>query len=113
MRRVQQLLAEVKDLKWEVPEKVLLLSAGHLFARVKWSRKHIRKIVSHWKRTVFSDESRFNLDGPDGIRAYWHDKHAAGRYVVKRRYSGGGWMIWAAFSVRGKTPLVFVDGTMN
>ena len=26
-----------------------------------------------WRNVVFSDESKFNLDDPDGIRKYWYD----------------------------------------
>lgn len=45
--------------------------------------------ASHWKRTVSSDESRFNLDGPYGQRDYWRDKRSPVRYVTSRRNSGG------------------------
>lgn len=62
---------------------------------------------------VWSDEKKFNLDGPDGLAYYWHDLRADPRYFSKRNFGGGSVMIWGAFSAFGKSSLVFVDGRIN
>ena len=53
------------------------------------------------------------MDGPDGIRGYWSDTHLVARHVTKRRNGEESLMIWAAFLWFKKTPLVFINGTMN
>lgn len=62
---------------------------------------------------IFSDESRFSLDGPNARVSYWADTRVARRWQGKRQKGGGICMIWAAFSLIGKTSLVFVTGSIN
>lgn len=51
------------------------------------------------QNTVFSDEKRFNLDGPDGMAYYWHDKRLDPRYFSRRQHGGGGFMIGVPFLI--------------
>lgn len=62
---------------------------------------------------IWSDEKKWNLDGPDGLACYWHDIRTEERYFSKRNFGGGTVMIWAGFSAFGKTSLAFVDGRLN
>jgi hypothetical protein len=66
-----------------------------------------------WSSVVFSDEKRFNLDGPDGFQYYWHDLRKEPQYFSKQRFGGGGVMVWAGFGCKGKTNIAFIDGNMN
>ena len=47
---------------------------------------------------IFSDEKKFNLDGPGGIHCYWHDLRKEEQVFYKRPFGGGSVMIWGAFS---------------
>jgi len=59
------------------------------------SKKHKQQrmdVISPWENTVFSDEKRFFLDGPDNWMTYIKRKS---KYVrQKRQCHGGGIMVW-------------------
>jgi hypothetical protein len=65
------------------------------------------------KKIVFSDEKKFNLDGPDGWASYYHDVRKPELLHNKRHTGGGGVMIWAAIGWRGKSDVAFIQGNMN
>lgn len=62
---------------------------------------------------IFSDEKKFNLDGPDGFAHYWHDLRKEKRYFASRNFGGGSLMVWGAFSGVGKLELAFVSCRMT
>ena len=66
-----------------------------------------------WESVIFSDEKKFNLDGPDGLKCYWHDLRKGNLEFSQRVHGGGSVMIWAAFGHGGKTPVLFVSSRLN
>lgn len=62
---------------------------------------------------IFSDEKKFNLDGPDSFNSYWHDLRKAPLNFSKRNFGGGRLMVWGAFSAAGKLELAFVSFRVN
>lgn len=64
-------------------------------------------------KVVFSDEKKFNLDGPDGFNAYWRDLRKEPNFFSRRNFGGGSLMIWGAFCSDGKLPLAFPSTKMN
>ncbi|KAA8497567.1 Transposable element Tc3 transposase [Porphyridium purpureum] len=80
--------------------------------RLDWARAHMA-FGEKWKKAVFTDEKKFNLDGPDGFHATWMGKTKV-PVACWSRYSGGGsLMVWGAISSRGKLCLHFVEGTVT
>ena len=67
------------------------------------------------ERSVFSDEKRFNLDGPCGYSYYWRDLSKPDNQLKfsTRKYGGGGLLFWGAFSATKKVELVEVPTTLN
>ena len=61
----------------------------------------------------FSDEKKFNLDGPDEYKYYWHDLRKEKKIFSKRHSGGGSVIIWGAFSYKGTSDLVAVKGRLN
>lgn len=66
-----------------------------------------------WKTVLFSDEKKFNLDGPDGFKYYWHDLRKEPKFYSKRVAGGSSVMVWAGIGYGGKTDIVFADGKLN
>lgn len=62
-----------------------------------------------WKQVIFSDERKFNLDGPNGCAFCWYDSERGTHFV---RTSERGWFHHGlgAFSDHGVSELVVASG---
>lgn len=88
------------------------LSKNHKSKRFEFALEHI-KWKEEWKNVIFSDEKKFNLDGPDGYHYYWHDKRVKEINYSKRVQGGGSIMIWIGLSYKSLTPVYFISTKMN
>ncbi|KAF0703156.1 hypothetical protein AaE_015517 [Aphanomyces astaci] len=88
------------------------LKKHHKKARAKFAAEWMSK-SNLWANVVFSDEKKFNLDGPDGYQYYWHDLRKEQEIYTKRVSGGGSVMIWAGMSAFGRTELAFLEGKQN
>ena len=80
----------------------------HIENRLKWAETKMGW-TSQWRSVIFSDEKKFNKDGPDGYKMYWHDLRKEPRWFSKRVCGGGSVMVWGAVGYNGKTDLVIFD----
>lgn len=69
--------------------------------------------TSEWNKVMFSDEKKFNLDGPDGLQYYWNDLRTEEQVRMSRNFGGGGVMIWAAFCFKGRSKIAWIRTKMN
>jgi hypothetical protein len=69
--------------------------------------------VGIWQSTVFSDEKKFNSNGPEGYKNYWRDLRQPAQSFEHRQNGGGSVMVWGAFSARGKSELAVLRGRQN
>lgn len=90
-----------------------LITENHRSKRLEWAMAYNRFYPHEWDMVVWSDEKKFNGDGPDGWSYYWHDVRQDEKIFSKRKNGGFSVMVWACFSRYGKGPLVFVDGNLN
>ena len=86
-----------------------LMSSEHMALRVSWAIPRM-PWTFEWRNVIFSDEKRFNLDGPDGNTLYWHDTRKPELHFRTRQSGGGSVMIWAASGYSGRSALHFVQG---
>uniref|UniRef100_A0A8R1I8R4 Transposable element Tc3 transposase-like DNA-binding HTH domain-containing protein n=1 Tax=Caenorhabditis japonica TaxID=281687 RepID=A0A8R1I8R4_CAEJA len=47
-----------------------------------------RNMSTNWEKITLSDEKKFNLDGPDGYKSYWHDLRKDPAVFSKRNFAG-------------------------
>lgn len=66
-----------------------------------------------WKFVVFTDEKKFNIDGPDGYNYYFHDLRKEERFLTRHHSREGGVMVWGAITYYGTLELEVVSGKMT
>ena len=110
-RRVHQLLHELPNLVYRNRETASALTAKHKM-RVDWVTKKVIWTMEKWE-TMFSDEKKFNLDGPNSFQCYWHDLRKEKQLFSKRLLRGESVVVWGAFSVSWKGDLVVMEGKQN
>ena len=81
--------------------------------RANWAEKMVEYGSENWNRIIFSDEKKWNLDGPDGHKYYWHCLRNDPRVVFSRQNGGGSLMVWGGIWSDGTTKLAFLDGNQN
>lgn len=106
---VQRRIHASKFLKYRKMRHSPNLTKRHREARVNWARNHM-DWKDEWLNVLFSDEKKFNLDGPDGWAYYWYDIRKEPRTFLSRQQGGGSLMVWGAFSFNGTTDIAFLEG---
>lgn len=67
----------------------------------------------NWSAVWFSDEKKWNLDGPDGYNFYWHDLRKEKRIFSRNINSRNGVMVWGCISRNGKSTLGIFNGSVD
>uniref|UniRef100_A0A8R1IPU9 HTH_Tnp_Tc3_2 domain-containing protein n=1 Tax=Caenorhabditis japonica TaxID=281687 RepID=A0A8R1IPU9_CAEJA len=79
-------------------------------------RPHLSWGPREWANHIWSDESRFNLFGTNGIQ--WIRRPIGSRYAPQYqcptvKHGGGSVMVWGCFSDTSMGPLKRIVGTMD
>lgn len=104
---------KAQHLMWRKMRTAPIMTKYHKKKRLEWSFDQVMFTPFEWRSVIFSDEKKFNLDGPDGNAYYWHDLRTDERIFSKRKHGGGSVMVWACFSFYGRSPIAFLDGRQD
>jgi transposase len=109
---VSRVLKRFGKLKRHKLKRKPLLTAKHKEDRLEFCRINMDR-GEGWKNVIFSDEKKFNLDGPDGYKFYWDGIDAKSQYFSTNIHDKSSVMIWGGFSFFGTTELSFIDGNID
>lgn len=112
IRTVQRILKCAKHLQRRKMLKKPVLKAIHKEKRLAFARHHM-SWTKEWHKVIFTDEKKFNLDGPDGFNYYFHDLRKEERILGRHHSRTGSVMVWGAISYYGTIDLAFKTSTMT
>lgn len=103
---VWRVMANSEVLKHEKMKKRPRMTDDHKARRLTLCKDWL-ETGQDWTRVIFSDEKKFNLDGPDGYAYYWHDIRKDEKVFSSRVQGGGSVMIWGCIGYNfGRLALV-------
>ncbi|CDF35909.1 unnamed protein product [Chondrus crispus] len=97
-RSVRQILNQHPTLTYKKIKRVPQMLIHHKTARVAWATEKVTWTIPDWNNVVWSDEKKFNLDGPDGFACCWHDLRPEDLIFSNRQQGGGSLMVWGALA---------------
>lgn len=112
VRTIQRYISAAPGMKFKKIRRGPMLLRRHRAARREWADEHDGLDEHWWSNVMFSDEKKWNMDGPDGYRQ-WVDTRAKNPVPVRRHTGGGSVMVWGGFCGGQKTSLAFLDGRVN
>ncbi|KAG1136433.1 hypothetical protein G6F37_013728 [Rhizopus arrhizus] len=93
------------------------LKAIHMKKRLAWANAHKDWTKDDWRRMVFSDETKVNVWGSDGVKYYWKrvgDKLRFHHLDLTVKGGGGSVMMWGCITYDGPGYACRIyDGTMK
>ncbi len=72
--------------------------------------------MDHWNHVLWSDETKNNLFGSDGVKCVWRqpgEEYEDKCVLPIVKHGGGSVMVWGCMSVASTGELQFIEGTMN
>jgi transposase len=88
------------------------MTQEHMEKRVDFALRHCHPEFD-WSKWIWTDEKKFNLDGPDGYNYYWHTPGSPPLYFSKDASAKKYVMVWGGISKNGQTKLMKVVGRFN
>lgn len=109
---VQRVIKNAEHLQRKKLKKKPPLNAQRKQMRMEFARTHM-SWTTQWHYVAFSDEKKFNLEGPDGYNYYFHDLRKDEHTLDRLHSREGGVMVWGAITYYGTCELQFLTSRMN
>lgn len=101
-----------QNIRSRKPMKVPKMTAAHRANRMRFARAHVNWSMQRWRRILFTDESRFALEGCDGRVRVWRREQEHRNHpdcvAARTAFRSGSVMIWGGIRLNSKTPLVII-----
>ncbi len=88
----------------------------HKKARKQFAEDKQTKDMDYWNHALWSDETKINLFGSDGVKCVWRqsgEKYKDKCVLPTVKYGGGSVMVWGCTSAAGTGELQLIKGTRN
>lgn len=108
-RTIQRAL-KLKGFAWKKMCKKPLLTSKHKEIRREFCRRNMQ---TNWCSVWFTDEKKFNLDGPDCCSYYWHHLGKERKIQPSRQARGGGVLVWGGIGYNKKTDVAILKGKVD
>ena len=98
------------------PRRKPLLKQSHKKARKQFAEAHQSKPLDYWQHVLWSDETKINLFGSDGVQRVWRrpgEQYQDKCVIPTVKHGGGSVMVWGCMSAAGTGELKFIEGNMD
>ncbi len=88
----------------------------HKKARKQISEDKQTKVKDSWNHVLWSEETKINLFGSDGVKRVWWqpgEEYKDKCVLPTVKHGGGRVMVWGCMSAAGTGELQFIEGNMN
>lgn len=87
------------------------LTPAHVARREQWAMQRVHWRLQHWRRIIFTDESRFRLFRNDGRIRVWRvpRQEMLQQHVQPTQQQGPSLHVWAGITLTGRTELVVLN----
>lgn len=82
--RVRQILKSNEGRLYKRMTRAPVILPSRIHKSFQWSSEEVTWTIRNWNRVVWTNEKKFNLDGPDGFAYYWHHLSREERIFSKR-----------------------------
>jgi len=98
-----------------IKKKKPFLKQKNQKARLAWAKRHQHWTVEDWKRVIFSDETKINVWGSDGIKYYWArpgEKMKPHHLDLTVKHGNGSLMMWGCMTYSTRVLVTLAKFTM-
>lgn len=99
-----------------IPRKRPCVSKKNRAARLAFAKEHQDKPQTFWNTVIWSDETKINLFGSDGIQTVWRKANTADNVentLPTVKHGGGSIKLWGCMSSKGVGTIHFIDDNLN